>query len=211
MTETKQRSELIHRILIILVIVLAVALFLEWRVVRNRWVEEELSVEPVTETLVVHSPDEIDWGREEAAEELDRIWQRLEHWFDRVAESEGISRGDSVGSPGVFEPDIDLVENEEEYVVSCDLPGVDKNKIDVEVRGNLLTVTGSREVLKEKVSGQRHYYRERRSGSFARTVILPGLVDQQGMRADYNDGILTIRLPKAKSPRQDPAKKVQVI
>ena len=69
MTETKQRSELIHRILIILVIVLAVALFLEWRVVRNRWVEEELSVEPVTETLVVHSPDEIDWGREEAAED----------------------------------------------------------------------------------------------------------------------------------------------
>lgn len=211
MTIKKQRSELIHRVLILLIAFLAVALFLEWRLFSKRLVEKELVTGTAAERYAVYSPEEVEWNEEEAYNELERIWQRLDRWFEKAVGSRSIALKNIQQFSGVFEPDIDLRENEKEYVVTCDLPGVDRDKIDVEVKGNLLTINGSREIVQEETSGQTHYYRECRRGYFTRTVILPGLADEQGLRAEYKDGILTIRLPKANSSRQYPARKVQVI
>ena len=103
----------------------------------------------------------------------------------------------SGGELSDFMPAIDLQETEKTYVVKSDLPGLQKDKINVTVRGNLLTIQGVRENQarqEDQVSG--FYAQERSYGSFARSVTLPGPVDESAITADYQNGVLTITLPK---------------
>lgn len=109
---------------------------------------------------------------------------------------------------GFFEPEIDLTETQSEYIVRCDLPGVDKDEIEVSVKGNYLTISGSRDIKRKEGI---YYYQERRSGYFQRTILLPGLVAEEGVKAEYKDGILVIRLPKRESIKEWEPKKVQII
>lgn len=115
---------------------------------------------------------------------------------------------------GFFEPEIDLSETESEYIVRCDLPGVEKDQIEVSVKGNYLTLSGRRDIKREESKEDvycYYYYRERRSGDFKRSILLPSLVDEGGVQAEYEDGILVIRLPKLKPAEQRGLKKIQII
>jgi len=97
-----------------------------------------------------------------------------------------------------FMPALDLEELEDMYLVRCDLPGLDKNKIDVKVQNNVLTIQGVRETGSEKKDNQKGFYSMERSyGTFARTLALPGPVDETQVKAEYTDGVLRIELPKA--------------
>ncbi|OGW82422.1 MAG: hypothetical protein A2Z83_03720 [Omnitrophica bacterium GWA2_52_8] len=97
-----------------------------------------------------------------------------------------------------FSPNVDFQENEKSYVVRADLPGLDKDKINVTVRGNVLTLQGVRESGSETQDEDQGYYAQERSyGSFARSIQLPGPVDETNIQADYKEGVLTVTLPKA--------------
>jgi HSP20 family protein len=92
-------------------------------------------------------------------------------------------------------PSLDLSETPEAVQVRMDVPGVKAADLDVQVNGNLLTISGKRE--EEKEEKNRTYHRvERSSGSFSRTVTLPCAVDEGKIDAQYKDGILTVALPK---------------
>ena len=97
-------------------------------------------------------------------------------------------------------PAVDVWETESELVYAFDLPGIPEDKISVELEDNALTVSAERE-RKEEVSNDRFYRFERRFGSFTRTIGLPQGTDESSIKADYNDGVLEIHVPKPEEPK----------
>ncbi len=97
-----------------------------------------------------------------------------------------------------FAPSCDLRESDKEYIIKFDIPGVNKDQVNVELKNNRLTVTGERSEEKEE-SDARHYLSETFQGSFMRSFTLPTAVNEDRVDAKYLDGVLTIRIPKAES------------
>ena len=95
----------------------------------------------------------------------------------------------------LWEPALDFSENPKEYVVRFDIPGVARDDFDVAMNGNLLTVSGKRE-LNRREKDEEVLWEERIEGRFTRTLRLPGPVQEAKIEAVYNDGILTLKLPK---------------
>jgi HSP20 family protein len=92
-------------------------------------------------------------------------------------------------------PAVDIFENEHELVVKADLPDVDPKALDIRVENNLLTIRGERKF--EKKSNEGDYLRVERSyGSFARSFSLANTVNSEAIKAGYENGVLTLTLPK---------------
>ena len=100
----------------------------------------------------------------------------------------------------------DVKETEEAFVLRGDLPGVAKDKLELTLEDNVLTVSGSRDA-EEKKEGDNYYVYERRYGSFSRSFRLPEHADASKVDADLKDGVLTISIPK--KPEAQP-RKIQV-
>lgn len=98
-------------------------------------------------------------------------------------------------------PMLDVIEQRDDVIVKAELPGVKAEDIDLTVRGNVLTVSGQKrpEVREEHTENYRHV--ERRSGSFYREVTLPTSVDADKIEASYDNGVLTVTLPKSAQSR----------
>jgi len=92
-------------------------------------------------------------------------------------------------------PSIDVVEGENEFTVSCELPGMEQKDIDLSIASNVLTIKGEKKDEKEKKSSK-YFKRETWSGHFQRTLSLPSSVDAEKVSAQLKDGILTVTLPK---------------
>jgi HSP20 family protein len=91
---------------------------------------------------------------------------------------------------------IDVTENEAAYTVKAELPGVEKNDIDVKIEGNLVSIAAKIERDTELKEGERVLRRERYSGSVSRSFTLGSDIDEAAASAQYKDGILTLALPK---------------
>jgi HSP20 family protein len=106
------------------------------------------------------------------------------------------------GSPRRFLPSMDLAETETQYVLKADLPGVAEGDVAIELRDNVLTVSGERKVEQEEK--REGYHRVERSfGHFRRSLTLPDGVDADAIAATFDKGVLEIRIPKpeARKPR----------
>jgi HSP20 family protein len=102
-------------------------------------------------------------------------------------------------SEGFFAP-LDIIEEDDHYLVQVSIPGVDPNNVDVTLTNNVLTIKG--ETKTEKSENEKNYHvRERRWGSFSRTVTLPMGVDADNVEATHENGVLTLRLPKVESAK----------
>jgi HSP20 family protein len=92
-------------------------------------------------------------------------------------------------------PAVDIYESEHELVVKADLPDVRPDDLDIRVENNILTIRGERKF--EKKVDEKNYLRvERAYGSFARSFSLANTVNTDAIKADYKDGVLTLRIPK---------------
>jgi len=105
---------------------------------------------------------------------------------------------------------IDVTESDKDVLVRADLPGMDKDKIEVTLEQNkLLKIAGSRDVLKSQTS-QGVVVQERARGVFSRTIDLPVECRSDGIKASYNNGVLDISIPKKEKTKEDTVKiKVQ--
>ncbi|HEC79295.1 MAG TPA: Hsp20/alpha crystallin family protein [candidate division WOR-3 bacterium] len=104
---------------------------------------------------------------------------------------------------GFWSPVIDIEEDNENYIVKAELPGMKKEDIKVTVRDNVLSISGERK--QEKETKDKTFHRiERSYGKFSRTISLPSTVDSNKIKATYKDGVLNITLPKLEEekPRQ---------
>ena len=99
-----------------------------------------------------------------------------------------------------WSPAVDLAETGEEFLAKVELPGVDKNDIKITMENNVLTIRGEKQ--QEKKEKDVNFHRvERYYGSFQRSFELPGNVKNDKIDAEFNDGILTIRMPKAEEAK----------
>lgn len=118
--------------------------------------------------------------------EFDRLWRRL-----------GLGGASETATPGVaWMPRIDVRTEGDDMVVYAELPGLDRSDIDVSVTDGTLTIKGERKSESEKEDAG-WLIRERSYGAFERTLVLPEGIDPEAISADYVDGVLTVRIPKA--------------
>lgn len=105
------------------------------------------------------------------------------------------------GSP-LPEMKIDVHESDTSYTVKAELPGVDKNDIDVKIDGNMVSINAKIERNKEVKEGERVIRRERYSGAISRSFSLGSEVDEATATAQYQDGVLSLTLPKHAASEQ---------
>ena len=92
-------------------------------------------------------------------------------------------------------PAVDIMETEHELVVKADLPDIDPKDLDIRVENNILTIRGERKFEKQVNDG--NYLRvERAYGSFARSFSLASTVNTEAIKAEYQNGVLTLHIPK---------------
>ena len=141
---------------------------------------------------------------EDLREDFERAIDRLTGYVRGVAEPwfSGKAGGPKPGDdePRGFAPPIDLDEDEDAYHLSIELPGMTGEEVEIEARSGALVVSGEKRAAREgRISGGS--WRERRFGAFRRVVPLPDDVEEKRIKASFQDGVLTIELPKIAKSR----------
>ncbi|OPY75767.1 MAG: Spore protein SP21 [Syntrophorhabdus sp. PtaU1.Bin153] len=138
-----------------------------------------------------------DWptpGWRNPFEELERIRRQMD------AVSAAFLRGPSgETAAGVF-PMINVTEDEDNYYVHAELPGMKADELVIDATASTLSITGERKFAVESEKAQYHR-REREAGTFNRIVALPAEIDVEKVKARCTDGILTVVLPKAETAK----------
>ena len=99
----------------------------------------------------------------------------------------------------VFVPTTDIVEDEQSLTVVMEMPGVSKEAVDIRLQDRVLTVEGHIDF--SKYDQMQPVYTEYNIGNFSRSFSLSNSIDQDKIRADMNDGVLTLTLPKAEEAK----------
>ncbi len=97
-------------------------------------------------------------------------------------------------------PSVDLAETAQAVEARLDLPGMKPEEIEIQIRGNVLTVSGERKEEEEE-KGKTFHRIERRTGSFSRSVTLPSTVNEDEVAAEYRDGVLIVTMPKSEEAK----------
>lgn len=135
-------------------------------------------------------------------DEMDRLMDRI------LGPRESVMRWPMFRWPEeteVMYPTVDIYEDEASITLKAEMPGMGKDEIDVQIADNMVTLTGEKKA-EEKVERKDYYRMERSYGSFRRVLPLPTEVDAAKVKATFKDGILELKMPKAK----EAAKKVKV-
>lgn len=104
-------------------------------------------------------------------------------------------QGDRVQNPDLIR--LDVQESGPDFIVHADIPGVRREDIDVSIDGNKVTLTAEFRLDDRKIEDSKVLHSERYSGTVTRAFRLPTEIDQATARARYQDGVLTLTLPKA--------------
>ena len=117
-----------------------------------------------------------------------------------VREKEEIKKesGEPTQSGVFYSPVVDIYETEEAITLLADLPGVDKDKLDINVEDKQLTITG---LVEKPENRQQPVYKEYGIGGYTRSFRLGDAIDQSKINAALKDGVLTLVLPKAEALR----------
>ncbi|ELZ01101.1 heat shock protein Hsp20 [Natrialba chahannaoensis JCM 10990] len=138
-------------------------------------------------------------GIEELLEKLNRQLETAARSWEQSIEDQSQRRLDLSMNVGSGSTSLDIADEDEEFVVTVDVPGYETDDLDIRLSGELLTIEGERKRAEghddEEDRGV-YIRREREVQSFSRKVTLPAAVDADGIDATINNGILTIRLPK---------------
>ena len=120
-------------------------------------------------------------------------WANLHEQMNRLFADTFRGRTDSALT--TWAPPADIYETERELVVKVDLPDVNEKDLDIRVENNILTIRGERK-FEEKVEQENYLRVERAYGSFSRSFALSNTVNTEAIKAEYRDGVLTVRMPK---------------
>jgi HSP20 family protein len=127
--------------------------------------------------------------------------EEMEDLFGPFAEN-----GEWMPRSGYFVPRADVVETENEFDVTVDLPGMKPEDVKVEVKNGDLWITGKRAEEKED-KGATYHRVERRYGEFRRVLALPATIDRDKVAAKYDNGVLNVTVPKMEKAK---AKHIEV-
>ncbi len=131
--------------------------------------------------------------------ELDELQSRLSTLFGRAPIRKNGAKDEAL-AVAEWAPLVDIVEDDNEYLIKAELPDVKKDEVKVTVQDDVLTITGERQYEKEEK--EKKYHRvERAYGSFARSFTLPEDADGEKVAAEFKDGVLKVHLPKSEKAR----------
>jgi HSP20 family protein len=127
--------------------------------------------------------------------ELGELRSRFDRLFEELAE----------GRERRWMPAIDVVRDNGNLVIRADVPGIKPDEVSIEVKDDILTVSGAHEESKEE-KGKDFLRRERRSGSFTRSLALPPGVDAKKIKAKTRDGVVEVTIPLPKEAKKETVK-----
>jgi HSP20 family protein len=132
--------------------------------------------------------------------EMDSLFNRLmpsmlSRWPSRL--------GSSNGGTVEWAPSADISETDKEYLIRAELPAVKREDVKVTVDDGMITIEGERKQLKEDKNEKMHRI-ESFHGHFTRSFSLPESVDENAIRCESKDGVLTVHIPKAQAPKTQP-------
>ncbi|MDX1670746.1 MAG: Hsp20/alpha crystallin family protein [Balneolaceae bacterium] len=131
----------------------------------------------------------------------ERTPTRFSEWLDEFFE-------DAYNlNSGSFLPELNVYEEESAFEITCELPGMKKENINISYDDNRLTISGERRAKHEEEDGRRYRRVESRFGKFTRTLPLPANINAEKIDANYENGVLTVHVPKTK---QETGKKIEV-
>ncbi|MCS7170841.1 MAG: Hsp20/alpha crystallin family protein [Aquificaceae bacterium] len=125
--------------------------------------------------------------------EIERIKREFDRLLEELVPREEVEK--------VFAPVVDVYETDQELVVKAELPGVKKENVEVSIRDNSLHIRGEKKEEKEEKTETYHRV-ERVYGKFERVVPLPSEIKVESAKAEFKDGILEIRIPKAEGAKE---------
>jgi HSP20 family protein len=133
--------------------------------------------------------------------ELDEVQNRLTTWFGgfptRLFENgNGLRVAD-------WSPQVDVIEDDKEYVIKADLPEMNKDEVKVTMENGVLCISGERKTEKEEKNKKYHRI-ERSFGSFERAFMMPEDADANKIAAEFKDGVLKVHLPKTPAAKPKP-------
>ncbi len=131
----------------------------------------------------------------------DRINKLFEDSFPQPSLDDGAQTGSA------WTPTVDIYETACGIVIAVDLPGVDRDDVAVEIRDNVLTISGERGADPAACDATNYYRRERVCGKFYRTFTLHAVIPPEQIRAKFKNGVLMVELP---GPQADPPRRVAV-
>jgi HSP20 family protein len=117
-------------------------------------------------------------------EELTELRSRFDRMFDEL----------NRGGEQAWRPAIDVVRHNDNVVLRADVPGIKPDEVKIEVEDDILTVSGQHQESKKEKDGN-FVRRERRSGSFSRSMALPPGVDAKEIKATTHDGVVEVTIP----------------
>jgi HSP20 family protein len=133
--------------------------------------------------------------RWEPAREMMTLREAMDHLFD-----EAFTRPFGGMSENWSRPAIDMYQTDDEVVVKASLPGIKAEDVQINITGDVLTLRGETKQEQEKKE-KAYHLREHRWGSFERSIALPTSVSADKATAEFENGILTVTLPKAEEAR----------
>jgi HSP20 family protein len=142
--------------------------------------------------------------RWEPVRELNSLQQEMNRLFSTFFDTPTGGNGNTIARRWI--PAMDLVETDDHYVLTADLPGLAEGDIDLEFEGDVLTLSGERKA--EHSERREGFYRlERATGAFSRSLTLPEGIDPEAVKAKFDNGVLEVRIPK---PEQRKPRKVAI-
>lgn len=123
--------------------------------------------------------------------EMYALQKAVDRMFDQSIENRSVWE-----TPVVWDVALDVAETKDEYLVKASLPGINPDDVEVTFTENTLTIKGETKTEKDVEESQYHL-RERRHGSFSRSITLPVHIQADAIQAEYEAGVLTLHLPKA--------------
>ena len=109
-------------------------------------------------------------------------------------------------SSGTFVPEINVYETDKNFEITAELPGMRKEDIEISMEDHTLTISGERKAHREE-NGRKYHRVESRFGRFSRSLPLPNIIDAENVEANYENGVLTVTVPKLK---EKAGKKIEV-
>ena len=126
---------------------------------------------------------------------IDMLRREMDHFFDDLAPFSW-NRENSGKALSTWTPIADITENDKEYQILMDMPGMDKNDIKINIQDERVSITGERK-SEEKEEKTDFIRQERYYGSFFRSFKLPAKVKEDEIKASFKDGVLKLLIPKA--------------
>lgn len=108
---------------------------------------------------------------------------------------------EEVQTSNYFKPQVDIAENENSYMISLAIPGANKEDFNIDLKDDMLTISGKKERKNEEKEGTKYHRVENFYGSFSRSFTLPDNVNRDAIEAEYKDGLLNLTIPKGEEAK----------